>query len=113
MREPCSGVRTQANASLWGDAMQIEYRETLLHAGAAMRAWCHYLRSAGKWRRLTSTEEMILHNAEFVAGDIKRVLCGQHPEDQELRTVITIERSRCVSEPVLDPEGCQLTDSHQ
>jgi len=93
--------------------MQIEYKETLLHAAAAMRAWCYFLRSAGQYRRLTSTEELVLHNAGLVAEDIKRVLCGQHPEDQDLRTVITIERSRCVSEPVIDPEGCQLADSHQ
>lgn len=27
MREPCSGVRTQANASLWGDAMWNDGKE--------------------------------------------------------------------------------------
>ena len=108
MRGPCSGVRAQANASLWGDAMQIENREALLHAAAAMRAWCHYLRLAGKHRQLTSTEELILYNADYIAADIKRVLCGQSPLDEELRTSITIERIR--NEPVVDPEGCQVRD---
>ena len=107
MREPCSGVRTRANASLWGDAMEIEYKETLLHAAAAMRSWCHFLRGAGQYRRLTSTEEMVLHNAGLVAEDIKRVLCGQTPEDQELRTHITVERMIHDESPKLDSEGSQ------
>lgn len=106
MREPCSGVRTQASTSPWGDLMEIEYRETLLHAASAMRAWCHYLNSASRWRSLTGTEESILHNAGLIAEDIRRVLCGMRPDDQGLRTFIDVERMRHDKESIADKKDC-------
>lgn len=102
----CLGVLIPANTLLWGDAMEIEYRETLLHAASAMRAWCHYLNSASRWRNLTGTEESILHNADMIAEDIRRVLCGIRPDDQGLRTFIDVERMRNDKESISDKEGC-------